>query len=130
MFGVEEEVDIHIGTLSKAVGVHGGFVACRAAVKSFLLNRGRSYIFSTSLTVPVVAAALAAIKLNEQVLHFEGSALQNLNHLHTMAVRLRLRLPTLAWRHCLVVPVRLHEIVGNAPICHCFAQRRVTVGWH
>ena len=76
MFGVEEEVDIHIGTLSKAVGVHGGFVACRAAVKSFLLNRGRSYIFSTSLTVPVVAAALAAIQLNEQVLHFKGSVLQ------------------------------------------------------
>ena len=72
MFGVEEEVDIHIGTLSKAVGAHGGFVACRAALKSFLLNRGRSYIFSTSLTVPVVAAALAAIRLNEQVLLFKG----------------------------------------------------------
>ena len=73
MFGVEEEVDIHIGTLSKAVGAHGGFVACRAALKSFLLNRGRSYIFSTSLTVPVVAAALAAIRLKRA-----GAALQGL----------------------------------------------------
>ena len=73
MFGVGEEVDIHIGTLSKAVGAHGGFVACRANIKSFLLNKGRSYIFSTSLTAPVVAAALAAIQLNEQVLRLEGT---------------------------------------------------------
>ena len=75
MFGVEDEVDIHIGTLSKAVGALGGFVAFHANVKSFLLNRGRSYIFSTSLTAPVVAAALAAIRLNEQVMHFESSVL-------------------------------------------------------
>ena len=67
MFGVSEEVDVHIGTLSKAVGAHGGFVACSAALKSLLLNKGRPYVFSTALTVPVVAAALAAVRVNEQV---------------------------------------------------------------
>ena len=69
MFGVSEEVDIHIGTLSKAVGAHGGFVACRTDLKSLLLNKGRPYIFSTALAVPVVAAALTAIRVNEQVRH-------------------------------------------------------------
>ena len=67
MFGVSEEIDVHIGTLSKAVGAHGGFVACSAALKSLLLNKGRPYVFSTALTIPVVAAALAAVRVNEQV---------------------------------------------------------------
>ena len=67
MFGMSEEVDVHIGTLSKAAGAHGGFVACSAALKSLLLNKGRPYMFSTALAVPVVAAALAAVRVNEQV---------------------------------------------------------------
>ncbi|EIE22204.1 PLP-dependent transferase [Coccomyxa subellipsoidea C-169] len=65
-FGVGEEVDLHIGTLSKAVGAHGGFVACQADLKSLLINKGRSYIFSTALPAPVVAAAIAALQVNEQ----------------------------------------------------------------
>jgi len=69
MFGVADEVDVHIGTLSKAVGAHGGFVACGADLKSLLLNKGRPYIFSTAMAVPVAAAALAAVRVNEQVHH-------------------------------------------------------------
>ncbi|KAK9811163.1 hypothetical protein WJX73_007652 [Symbiochloris irregularis] len=59
--GVSACVDVHVGTLSKAAGCHGGFVACSSAMRSLLLNRGRSYVFSTILPVPVVAGALAAI---------------------------------------------------------------------
>lgn len=66
-FGISKEVDLHIGTLSKAVGAHGGFVACRSELKTLLINRGRSYIFSTALPAPVVAAAIAALKVNEEV---------------------------------------------------------------
>ncbi|EIE27590.1 PLP-dependent transferase [Coccomyxa subellipsoidea C-169] len=65
-FGVAGEVDVHIGTLSKAVGAHGGFVACRAELKTLLLNKGRPYVFSTALPAPVVAAAIAALQVNEQ----------------------------------------------------------------
>ncbi len=66
-FGVAGEVDVHIGTLSKGVGAHGGFVACRAELKTLLLNKGRPYVFSTALPAPVVAAAIAALQVNEQV---------------------------------------------------------------
>ena len=66
-FGVADEVDVHIGTLSKALGAHGGFVACRADLKTLLLNKGRPYIFSTATPTPVVAAAIAALQVNEQV---------------------------------------------------------------
>ena len=67
MFGVADEVDIHIGTLSKGFGIHGGFVAGSTALKSFLMNRGRSYVFSTALPLPAVAAAQAAITVCQQV---------------------------------------------------------------
>ncbi|KAL3138918.1 hypothetical protein ABBQ32_005735 [Trebouxia sp. C0010 RCD-2024] len=66
MFGVASEVDIHIGTLSKGFGSHGGFVAGSSALKSFLMNRGRSYVFSTALPLPAVAAAQAAIIVCQQ----------------------------------------------------------------
>ena len=66
-FGVADEVDVHIGTLSKAVGAHGGFVACRADVKTLLLNKGRPYVFSTAPPAPVVAAAIAALQVAEEV---------------------------------------------------------------
>ena len=67
MLGVEGSVDLHVGTLSKAFGCLGGFVACSAQWKDFLVNRGRSQVFSTALPVPVVASAHAALRVAEQV---------------------------------------------------------------
>lgn len=61
--GVSEEVDLHIGTLSKAFGLLGGFVACSDLMKQWLLNRGRSFVFSTALPLPLVSGALKAIEL-------------------------------------------------------------------
>ena len=72
-----DQVDIHIGTLSKAFGAHGGFVACRRDVKSLLISRGRPYIFSTALPVPTVAAAAAALRVSQEV-----SALPTIPSLH------------------------------------------------
>eukprot|EP00878_Enallax_costatus_P027038 GHUV01029068.1.p1 GENE.GHUV01029068.1~~GHUV01029068.1.p1 ORF type:complete len:225 (+),score=16.15 GHUV01029068.1:90-677(+) len=60
---VSDHIDIHVGTLSKAAGSLGGFVACSSTVRQLLLNRGRSVIYSTSLPVPVVAAARAALRV-------------------------------------------------------------------
>lgn len=70
MFGVADQVDIHIGTLSKGFGSHGGFVAGSRILKSFLMNRGRSYVFSTALPLPAVAAAQAAITVCHQVCEY------------------------------------------------------------
>ncbi|PSC69499.1 8-amino-7-oxononanoate synthase isoform A [Micractinium conductrix] len=66
MQGVAGEVDLHVGTLSKAFGCLGGFVACSARWKDLLVNRGRSQVFSTALPVPTVAAALAALRVAAQ----------------------------------------------------------------
>jgi hypothetical protein len=59
--GVCDSVDVHTGTLSKAFGSIGGFVACSHAVKAFLVNAARAFTYSTALPVPCVAASLAAL---------------------------------------------------------------------
>ncbi|XP_023766321.1 8-amino-7-oxononanoate synthase [Lactuca sativa] len=60
-FGCSDDVDICIGTLSKAVGCHGGFIACSKKWKQLIQSRGRAFIFSTSTPVPIIAAAHAAV---------------------------------------------------------------------
>ena len=57
------DVDIDIGSMSKAVGVVGGYIAGSQLLIDFMQQKGRPYLFSSALTVPDVAAAIAAIKL-------------------------------------------------------------------
>jgi 8-amino-7-oxononanoate synthase len=59
--GVAWGVDLHVGTLSKAVGALGGYVASSARVRDLVLNTARPYVFTTALPAPVVAAARAAL---------------------------------------------------------------------
>jgi glycine C-acetyltransferase len=60
-FGVHGRVDIQVGTLSKAIGALGGYVAGSRALIDFLHHRARPFLFSTSHPPPVVAACIAAI---------------------------------------------------------------------
>ncbi|KAI3840062.1 hypothetical protein MKW92_025917 [Papaver armeniacum] len=65
-FNCESDVDICVGTLSKAAGCQGGFIACSKKWKQLLQSRGRSFIFSTALPVPIAAAAHAAIVVGKK----------------------------------------------------------------
>ncbi len=60
-FGLHGRVDIQVGTLSKAIGVLGGFIAGPRHLIEWLQNRGRPFLFSTSAPPAVVAACLAAL---------------------------------------------------------------------
>jgi 8-amino-7-oxononanoate synthase len=61
--GIESFVHIRMGTLSKALGCAGGFVVGRRNLIDWLLNRARSYVFSTALSPAVAAAAIAALDI-------------------------------------------------------------------
>ncbi len=60
-YGIEGAADIVMGTLSKAVGSEGGFVCADNTIISFLRNKARSFIFSTSLSPVTVASAIAGL---------------------------------------------------------------------
>ncbi len=59
--GLEQDVTLSMGTLSKALGGYGGFVACSEPMRQWLVNRARSLIFSTSLPPAVIGSALGAL---------------------------------------------------------------------
>lgn len=61
--GVDEGIDVQLGTLGKALGSFGAFVAGSACLRELLVNTARSFIFSCALAPPQVAAARAALSL-------------------------------------------------------------------
>jgi len=64
-FGLHGRVAIQVGTLSKAVGVLGGYVAGSRDLRDVLIQRSRPFLFSTSHPPAVAAACIAAIKVME-----------------------------------------------------------------
>ena len=63
LLGVEREVDVLVGTLGKALGSFGAFVAVSATLRDLLVNAARSFIFSCALAPAQVEAARAALRL-------------------------------------------------------------------
>ena len=63
--GCEGEIDVVMGTLSKALGCLGGFVAGERRLIDYLRNTARSFIYTTALPPPMCAAAIAAIDIVE-----------------------------------------------------------------
>ncbi len=61
--GLERQVDVTIGTLSKALGSYGAFACGSRQTCDWLVNRARTLIFSTALPPPSAAAGLAALRL-------------------------------------------------------------------
>lgn len=61
-FGLAGRVQVQIGTLSKALGAEGGFVAGSRELIDYIRNKARSFIFSTALAPATIATALAALR--------------------------------------------------------------------
>jgi glycine C-acetyltransferase len=62
-FGLHGRVDVQVGTLSKAIGVLGGFIAGPRQLIEWLQNRGRPFLFSTSAPPAAVAACIEALDI-------------------------------------------------------------------
>jgi 8-amino-7-oxononanoate synthase len=65
-FGVEDEVDLVMGTFSKSLATIGGFIAGRADVVDFIRHEARTAIFSAAPPPPSMAAAIKALEIIEQ----------------------------------------------------------------
>jgi glycine C-acetyltransferase len=65
-FGLEDEVDIHLGTFSKALGGQGGYIAGTRALYNYLMGFARSRFFSCALSPVVTAGVLQALRLSQQ----------------------------------------------------------------
>lgn len=80
-FGLEKDVDIQLGTLSKSLGSVGGYVAANSTIIDYLVNTSRSFIFSTALSPADIGAALAALHILETDASVLGHLQENVNYM-------------------------------------------------
>ncbi|HET6872397.1 MAG TPA: glycine C-acetyltransferase [Sporolactobacillaceae bacterium] len=80
-FGLSDRVDFQIGTLSKAIGVVGGYVAGKKELIDWLKVRSRPFLFSTSLTPADVAACIQSIDLLLESTELNEKLWENGNYL-------------------------------------------------
>lgn len=97
---IEQAIHVRVGTLSKALGTAGGFVAGSAELIEWLANKARSYMFSTAQPAAAAAAGLAALDI-------VASEPQRRERLLAMAAQLRTQLTEQGWR----VPPGVSQIV-------------------
>jgi len=80
-FGLETKIDIQMGTLSKALGSLGGFIAGSNILIEYLKNKARSFIYSTALPPAQVAGALAALEIIQTEPQIRNRLWENVRYL-------------------------------------------------
>jgi glycine C-acetyltransferase len=108
-FGLEGQIDLHVGTLSKALGSCGGFVAGNSELVTYIRYLARSGMFSTAPSPMVLAAAAAALDVIEQEPERVERLWDNCRFMHAELARLGF---TISESPSPIIPV----IVGSTPI--------------
>jgi glycine C-acetyltransferase len=115
-FGLHGKVDVEVGTLSKAFGVVGGVVAGNQTIVDWLRQRGRPFLFSSAMTVPDVAACLAAVDVLEESTELVERLWSNANYFRQNMNDLGF---DTGHTETPIVPVML----GDAPLAQQFSKR-------
>lgn len=123
LLGVGSDVDIQMGTFGKALGSFGAYAAVSAELRDLLINRARSFIFSTSLPPSVLAASLAAVELVQTP---EGDRLREQLHANSRFFRSSLadagfRIPDGSTQ---IVPI----VIGSADTTMKFSETLLAEG--
>ena len=82
-YGVEDEVDIHIGTFSKALGGQGGYVAGTKNLYNYLKGFARSRVFSCTLSPVVAAGVLKSLEIAQKEPQLREQLWKNVEHIRT-----------------------------------------------
>lgn len=114
-FGLEGQVHITMGTLSKSLGSEGGYAAGSRVLIDYLINKARSFIFSTALAPATTAAALAALDV------LSGQP-DMVDRLAANAAYLRTELNQAGFDTCGSTTAILPVMVGDASLAVEFAQ--------
>jgi 8-amino-7-oxononanoate synthase len=120
--GLSDEVDLIVGTLGKALGSYGAYVCASAELREYLLNTARSFVFSTALPPPSLAAATAALRLLEE----EPGMVERLNA-NAVALREGLRAEGLTpgGEQSQIVPLEVGEARATMALCEQLLARGV-----
>jgi 8-amino-7-oxononanoate synthase len=117
--GLSDKVEIQMGTLGKALGVSGGYIAGSRLLVDFLINRARSFIFSTAPSPAIAAACRAALRIvqSEEGVQLRDKLQQNLR---LLASGLNASMPPSA-----IVPI----ILGSEELALAEAARLLEAGF-
>jgi 8-amino-7-oxononanoate synthase len=83
LFGVEGKIDVVMGTLGKALGTAGAFIAGSQTLVQFLLNRARSFVFTTASPPAMAAATIEAIRIVQEQPWRRERLMANAEHLRS-----------------------------------------------
>lgn len=115
---------IQIGTLSKGLGSHGGFVTGSQSLIDWLANRARTYVFSTAQPAALAAASLAAIDIVQEEPHRRTA-------LHQMAAEVRTQLSSQGWElgdsSTQIIPIYVGEPERATQLSHKLAEQGLLV---
>ncbi|MBI1800667.1 MAG: glycine C-acetyltransferase [Chloroflexi bacterium] len=115
-FAMQGRVDVEIGTLSKAFGVMGGYVAGRKEIIEWLCQRGRPFTFSSAATAADVAACLAAVDILEASTDLVDRLWANTRFFKGEMLRMGFNI---GHSQTPITPVML----GEAPLAQAFSRR-------
>jgi glycine C-acetyltransferase len=83
-FGLEEDIDIHVGTFSKALGGMGGYVAGSRSLYNYLMGFARSRVFSCALSPVVTSGVLQALRVAQREPQLREKLWFNVAHMRTL----------------------------------------------
>ena len=125
-FGVEDVIDVRMGTLGKALGTAGAFVAGSERLRDWLLNRARPFVFTTGTPPALAAATIEALRIVREEPWRRARLRENARRLREGLAALGHAAPGEADGH--IVPVRTGDAEGTVRIGAALRERGFLVG--
>ena len=126
LLGVEREIDVVVGTLGKAFGAAGAFALGSATLRDFLINRARSFVFSTGPMPAQAAAAREGLRIARDEPKHRARALENARLLRDALGALRIKAVTECDTH--IIPILIGDAARTTSVGRLLGERGFLVG--